>query len=338
MAPPSEILEPKLPILDCHHHLFGTTDDRLFYRMDDLQHDLDSGHNVIGTVYVEAYESGWRTDGPPALRPVGEIEMIVDATASPRQRTYEVAAGIVGYADLTLGASVADVLEAEKIASQGRLSGIRYRVASDGGTIARVLTSQPPPRLLSDPNFRRGVAAVAAANLCFDTWIYHTQIDELLGLADACPQATIVICHLATPIGIGEYRERVGETFHEWRAGIIELSKRQNFRMKLGGLGMPVFGFAFDDKPQPASAHQLIDAWKPYLETCVAAFGTQRCMFESNFPVDKQSCSYAELWNAYKLFSKGFSVEERADLFYRTACTTYQLTNMQAVVDASMGI
>jgi len=333
-----EVLEPDLPIVDCHHHLFGTASDRLYYRMDDLQHDLDSGHNLIGTVYVEAYESGWRTEGPAALRPVGEIEMIVDATAKPGRASCKIAAAIVGHADLTLGASVADVLEAEKIASQGRLSGIRYRVASDGGTIARVIKSQPPPHLLADPTFRHGVAAVAAAGLCFDTWIYHTQIDELIGLADACPEATIVICHVATPIGVGEYRRRAGETFNDWRAGIVELAKRQKVRMKLGGLGMPVFGFAFDDAPRPANAHQLVKAWAPYLETCFAAFGTKRCMFESNFPVDKQSCSYVELWNAYKLFSKGFSADERADLFYRAACTTYDLPGLQAVGDAAMGV
>lgn len=334
-ARPSEILEPELPILDCHHHLFGTAADRLFYRKEDLQQDMDSGHNVIGTVYVEAYESGWRAEGPAALRPVGEIEMIVQATADPSRSASRIAAGIVGHADLRLGTAVADVLEAEKTAAQGRLRGIRYRVAWDGGTIARVIKSQPPAHLLVDPIFRQGVASVAAAGLCFETWIYHTQIEELLDLADACPQATVVICHLASPIGIGEYGQRARDTFNEWKAGIIKLSKRQNLRLKLGGLGMPLFGFAFDDMPRPATAQQLASAWAPYLETCIAAFGTQRCMFESNFPVDKQSCSYAELWNAYKLYSQGFSIEERADLFYRTACSTYGLHELRATGDAA---
>lgn len=337
-APASQILEPELPIVDCHHHLFGAPADRLYYRMDDLQQDLGSGHNIIGTVYVEAYESGWRTEGPVALQPVGEIEMIVNATADTCRGTCKIAAGIVGHADLTLGPAVADVLEAEKIAAQGRLSGIRYRVAWDGGTIARVLKSQPPPHLLMEPAFRQGVAAVAAAGLCFDTWIYHTQIDELLDLADAYPGATIVICHVATPVGIGEYGQRADETFRDWKAGIFELSKRENLRLKLGGLGMPVSGFAFDDQPLPASAHQLARAWTPYLDTCISAFGTKRCMLESNFPVDKQSCSYAELWNAYKLYSQGLSADERADLFYRAACTTYGLADLQTVGDAAMRV
>ncbi|EJJ29273.1 amidohydrolase family protein [Rhizobium sp. CF142] len=336
-SPAVEILDPALPILDCHHHLFGARSDRLFYRMEDMRRDVASGHNIIGTVYVEAYESGWRRGGPTALRPVGEIEMIVQQTPEPQLDRCKTAAGIVGHADLTLGSAVAEVLEAEKAAGLGRLRGIRYRVAWDGGTIARVINTQPPPHLLTDPNFRQGVACVAAAGLCFETWIYHTQIHELLSLADACPEVTIVICHLATPIGIGEYRQCASATFEGWKAGILELSKRQNLRVKLGGLGMPVFGFAFDDLLLPPGARQLADAWAPYLDTCIAAFGTERCMFESNFPVDKQSCSYAELWNAYKLYSHGLSVDERANLFYRTACSTYQLKEMRAIGDNAMG-
>jgi L-fuconolactonase len=340
-AEPSEALEPELPIVDCHHHLFGAPTDRLFYQLEDLHRDLNSGHQVIGTVYVEAYESGWRTTGPVALHPVGEVETIAAATAAshPGSRSdCRVAAGIVGFADLELGPAVEEVLEAEKNAAQGRLRGIRYRVAWDDGSIAQVIKSQPRPHLLADPRFRQGVASVASAGLCFETWIYHTQIEELLELADACPEVTIIICHLASPIGIGEYRQSAAQTFREWKAGILSLAKRPNLRMKLGGLGMPLFGFAFDVNPRPAQAHDLLSAWAPYLETCIAAFGTHRCMFESNFPVDKQSCSYVELWNAYKLFTRDFSLHERADLFYRSACTTYNLSELQAVGDDRMGI
>lgn len=337
----SKALEPDLPIVDCHHHLFGTPADRHFYQMEDLQGDLASGHHIIGTVYVEAYESGWHKTGPARMRPVGEVEMVAEVTEthqSDGERNCRIAAGIVGYADLELGSAVSDVLEAERVAAKGRLRGIRYRAAWDGGHIAGVHPSQPRPHLLADPRFREGVSCVASAGLSFDTWIYHTQIQELLDLADSCPDVTIVICHLASPIGIGEYGQSISQTFKEWSGGIVELARRPNLRMKLGGLGMPLFGFGFEDNVQPACAYHLLDTWRPYLETCIAAFGTKRCMFESNFPVDKQSCSYVELWNAYKLFTRDYSLHERADLFYRSACATYNLPELRATGDNQIGL
>lgn len=334
-------LEPELPILDCHHHLFGNREDRLFYQMSDLRRDLNSGHRILATVYVEAYESGWYKSGPITLRPVGEVEMIAACTETPLETdfgTCDVAAAIVGTADLTLGPAVAEVLAAEAAVGQGRLRSIRYRVAWDGGSISEVIHDQPKPHLLIDPRLQQGVAAVGAAGLCFETWVYHTQIDELVALANACPDVKIVTCHLSSPIGIGEYSAHRDEVFKEWERGMRRLAERPNILVKLGGLGMPLFGFEFDEQPQPAKAAELVAVWRRYLDVTIQAFGTARCMFESNFPVDKQSCSYVELWNAFKLFTHGWSVHERADLFYRTACRTYALPDIQARGDRAMGL
>lgn len=329
-------LEPALPIVDPHHHLFGSPDDRLFYELGDLQRDLDSGHRIIGTVYVEAYDSGWRETDPEEMRPVGETEKIVGLTAAPVQtRTGEcqVAAGIVCHADLTLGDNVADVLAAHVAAADGRLRGLRHRTATVEGNIACVTPGMPRAHLLVDADFHRGFAQLEAFDLSFDAWIYHTQIGELVDLADAFPNTTIVINHIAAPIGVAEFSGRRTETLQEWEAGIKALAERPNTRMKIGGMGMPILGYGFELRETPASATEMAQAWQLRIATCIEVFGTDRCMFESNFPVDKQSGSYCEVWNAFKLATQGASPKERSDLFYRTACRTYRLPALEALGD-----
>jgi predicted TIM-barrel fold metal-dependent hydrolase len=333
---PSPALEPALAIVDPHHHLFGASTDALHYRIEDLREDVSGGHRVIGTVYCEAYESGWRTMGPEAMRPVGEIERIVALTQHPletRQGHCRVAAGIIGYADLTLGDEVARVLEAELEAAQGRLRGVRQRTATVGGAVGRTIKDPPRPHLMRESAYRRGVARLERHGLSFDAWLYHTQLDELIELADACPNTTIVLDHLGAPIGVAEYRARRDEVLAHWRSALHALAARPNVRVKVGGMGMTVFGFGFERADRPPNADELARAWQPFIETCVGAFGTQRCMFESNFPVDKQSCSYVDVWNAFKLATQGWSGDERRDLFYRTACRTYRLTELEDVAD-----
>jgi L-fuconolactonase len=329
--------EPALPIVDAHHHLFGSLDDPIHYRLDDLRDDVASGHNVIGTVYIEAYESGWRKTGPEALRPVGEVEMIVGLTRTPVQTgrgSCQVAAGIVSYADLTLGDSVAEVLEQELAAGRGRLRGVRHRTATDEGTVGRFIKDRPRPRLMAEPAFRRGFAQLDRYGLIYDAWLYHTQLRELIDLADAFPNTTLVLDHVGAPMGVAEWRAKRAEVLGQWERDLRTLAERPNVRVKVGGMGMIVFGFGFERADRSPTASELARAWQPFIDTCIDAFGTKRCMFESNFPPDSQSCSYVELWNAFKLATRALSHGERSDLFYRTACRTYRLPELMRLGDA----
>jgi L-fuconolactonase len=331
-----ETLEPELPIVDAHHHLFGSLDDTVHYRLDDLRQDVAAGHRVIGTIYVEAYESGWRKTGPEAMRPVGEVEMIVGLTGAPIQTRHgscQVAAGIVSHADLTLGDGVGNVLEEQLKAGQGRLRGVRHRTATDDGTVGAFIKDRPTPHLMSDRAFRRGFAQLDRFGLSFDAWIYHTQLGELVELADAFPNTTIVVDHVGAPIGVADFRPKSAEVLGAWEKGLRALAARPNVCLKVGGMGMTVFGFGFEGAERPATSSELVHAWQPYIDLCVETFGTRRCMFESNFPVDKQSCSYGELWNAFKLATQGWSQEERSELFYRTACRIYRLPEVMRLGD-----
>jgi L-fuconolactonase len=328
----AEALEPELPIVDAHHHLYGAEHDRHYYRLGDLQTDLAGGHRVVGTVYVEAYESGWRTTGPEALRPVGEVEKIVPATREALALpccACEVAAGIVAHADLTLGAEVVPVIEAHLAAADGRLSGIRYRTATDDGTVGRFIVNKPRAGLLREATVREGAACLAPFELSLDVWVYHHQLDEVIELADACPATRIVLDHLGGVIGVAEHAAQRDEVWALWRSSLRALALRENVNVKLGGLGMLVYGFGFEHGALPPDAARLARGWKPYIDECIAAFGTRRCMFEGNFPVDKQSCGYTEMWNAYKLATRDFSADERRDLFGATACRVYRLAGLE---------
>lgn len=335
-ADASTVIDVGMPIVDTHHHLFGTPEDRNFYRMEDLQNDLDSGHRVLGTVYVEAYESGWRKTGPQALRPVGEVEMIVGLTTSPVATALgdcHVAAGVVSHADFSIGDAVEEVLQAQIEAGQGRLRGVRQRAAMVVGDLGGFNQVGRRPQLLAEPQFRRGIARLKPLGLHFEAWIYHTQLGELIELADAFPDTLIIANHIGGPLGVGEFRTRREDVMREWMASIRSLAERPNIRMKIGGMGMAVLGFGFEQRERPPTAAELASAWTPYIETCVQAFGSKRCLFESNFPVDKQSCSYRELWNAFKLIMRGVPLESRSDLFFRTACTTYRLPELERLAD-----
>jgi L-fuconolactonase len=337
-APAAAAIEPAMPIVDPHHHLFGSLEDRVYYRLEDLKRDLDSGHRIIGTVHAEAYDSGWRKTGPEALRPVGETEMIVGLTRQPLSTASgecQVAAGIICHANLLLGDQVEDVLREHEAVAQGRLRGLRHRTATVEGAIGRLNPMEP--RLLSHPQFRRGVSRLARFGLSLDTYSFHTQIGELIELADAFPGTTIVANHVVVPLGVAEFRSRRAEVLREWRAGMRALAVRPNVLVKVGGMGMPIFGFGFEHRNRPATAAELALAWSPYIETCVEAFGTSRCMFESNFPVDKQSSTYCELWNAFKLATERWSHRERTDLFYRTACKAYRLPALERLGDQLAG-
>ena len=320
------ILEPELPIIDPHHHLWDHPGNRYF--LPELLADLGSGHNIVATVFEEC-RAMYRQDGDPAMRPIGETEFVAGVAAMSASGQYgktRICEGIVGYADLNLGAAVRPVLEAQIKAGGGRFKGVRYITAWHDNPDARGSAAEPIPGILVQKKFREGFACLAPLGLSFDAWMYHTQLAELVDLARAFPQTTIVLNHVGGAIGIGPFENKRQEVLAEWRASMKALAACPNVVVKVGGLGMRLFGFKVQDAPEPPTGQQLADLWRPYVETSIEAFGANRCMFESNFPVDKGSCGYASLWNAFKILSTGASRADRAALFSGTAARVYRLT------------
>ena len=319
------IIEPDLPIVDPHHHLWDRPGWR--YLLPELLEDLSSGHNIVSTVYLQA-RAMHRAGGPEELRPVGETEFVNGVAAMSASGTYgktRICEGIVGYADLRLGAGVRRVLEAHGRITE-RFRGIRHISAWDEFHGLRNPAFEMPPGLMATQGFREGFAVLEPMGLSFDAWLYHPQIDDLVSLARAFPQTRIVINHAGGPLGIGPYAGRRDEIFKTWSTAMRTLAKCPNVHAKLGGLGMKLNGFGFEDKTDPPSSDELAAAWKPYVETCIEAFGAGRCMFESNFPVDKGAYSYAVFWNACKKLAKGASAAEKSDLFAGTAVRFYRLS------------
>ncbi|WP_245215764.1 amidohydrolase family protein [Pararoseomonas baculiformis] len=320
-----EILDPGLPIVDAHHHLWDRPGAR--YLLDELLYDTGSGHDVRATVYVQA-RSMYRADGPEELRSLGETEFANGAAACSASGLYgptRACSGIVGMVDLMLGDGVVPLLERHIRAAGDRFRGVRNQTAWH---VAPEINSNPvPPRpgLLSEPAFRHGAARLEEHGLSLDIWAYHTQLDEVLDLARALPGLTLVLDHCGGPLGAGPYRGRRPEVLADWSRRMRLLAGCSNVVVKLGGLGMAVNGFGFERQELPPSSEQLATTWHPYLETCVEAFGARRCMFESNFPVDKGSYGYAVLWNAFKRFAARASLDERTALFSGTAINTYRL-------------
>ena len=320
-----DALEPSLPIIDPHHHLWDWPTSR--YLLDELLADTGSGHRVIATVFVEC-GSMYRADGPDTLKPVGETEFvngIAAQSASGRYGATRAAAGIVSFADLTLGAAVEPVLQAHIAAAPARFHGIRHAAAYDKSPAIRKSHTSPPADLYQSKQFREGFAKLGALGLSFDAWNYHPQIPALTDLARAFPYITIVLDHFGGPLGIGPYEGRRGEILRQWKEDIADLARCPNVVAKLGGINMTVNGFGWHKRPKPPSSDELVSGTLDYYLHAIDSFGPDRCMFESNFPVDKASCSYGVLWNAFKKIAAGFTAEEKAALFHRTAAKVYRL-------------
>ena len=319
------ILEPGLPIVDPHHHLWDRPGWR--YLLGELLADTGSGHNIVATVYVQA-RAMLRASGPQELRPVGETEFVNGVAAMSASGGYgktRACAAIVGHADLALGARVESVLAAHLRAGSDRFRGIRHITAWDADSSLLNPNYSPPPRLMAEPRFREGLAVLGRLGLSFDAWLYHPQLGELIELAQAVPQTKIVLNHVGGPIGTGAYAGKHAQVFPGWAASIKALAACPNVHVKLGGLGMRLGGFGFHLAAEPPSSEALAAKWRPYIETCITAFGASRAMFESNFPVDKGSYSYPVFWNACKLLAKDASRAEKADLFAGTAARFYRI-------------
>lgn len=338
-----EPLEPDLPICDPHHHLWDYPDSfsesqvresarpMRHFLLEHLMKDISSGHNIVQTVFMEC-GSMYKKDGPLELRPVGETEFVQGIAAQSASGQYgktAVAAGIIGFADLMLGSAVARVLEAQIEASKARFRGIRFTTVWDASTAvsSRVNT----PNLLADKKLREGFAELHKHNLSFDAWLYFHQMPGLVDLAKAFPETTIILNHIGGPLGVGPYAGKREEVFRVWKQGIAALSACQNVVVKLGGMGMPRTGFGWDEMPKPPDSVELAKEMTPYYSWCIEKFGTKRCMFESNFPVDRVSYSYVVIWNAFKRIARDFSLSERADLFHDTAVRVYRLPVARSV-------
>jgi predicted TIM-barrel fold metal-dependent hydrolase len=324
-----ETLEPDLPICDPHHHLWDFRHDRVAprYLLDEILKDLGSGHNVVSTVFIEC-GAMYRADGEAAMRPVGETEFangIAAMSASGLYGPTRVAAGIVGTADLTRGDAVAPVLEAHIAAGGGRFRGIRHGATWDASDAVPNARTNPPPHLFLDPAFRRGFAQLSKYDLSFEGWCYHPQIPDLIDLANAFPDTTIVLDHFGGPLGVGPYAGKRREIFERWRADIAELARRPNVVAKLGGINMEINGFGWHERARPPTSEELLEATRPYYEHTIEQFGVDRCMFESNFPVDMVTCSYNVLWNSFKRLTRNYSAAEKAKLFHDTATRVYRL-------------
>ena len=316
-------LDPELPICDAHHHLWERGGGER-YLLADLIEDIGSGHNVVATVAVEC-RAMYRKVGPEAKRPVGETEFLesvaTQAAATPGIAAA-VASAIVGFADLSLGDDVAAVLEAHMAASPGRFRGIRHSTTWDG---SGALRNEAPPGLLSASSFRRGVASLKPRSLSYDAWLYHPQLGELADLARAFPDVSIILNHMGAPLGVGPYAGKRVEVFQAWREGIRRVAACPNVTVKLGGLGSERSGFDWHARDVKPSSRELAAELGPYIEFCIESFGPDRCMFESNFPVEKRSNSYLVVWNAFKRITANCSKSERAALFHGTAMRIYRL-------------
>ncbi|WP_304190712.1 amidohydrolase [Phenylobacterium aquaticum] len=319
-----EILEPDLPICDPHHHLWDFPTSR--YLLDELLADMTSGHKVESTVFVEC-TAFYRAEGPEPFRFVGETEFVNGAaamSASDRYGKLRACEAIVGRADLA-GPDVGGVLAAHVRAGGGRFRGIRAAGAWDPSPEIEAAHTRPGQGLYARPDFRAGYAQLKDHGLSFEAWQFHPQIPEVTALARAFPETTIVLDHVGGVLGIGPYAGRRDEEFARWKRDILEIAKEPNVVVKLGGLGMAICGFGFHKREVLPSSVELADAWRPYIETCIEAFGPMRGMFESNFPVDRVSCSYANLWNALKRIASGASADDKALLFRDTARRVYRL-------------
>jgi predicted TIM-barrel fold metal-dependent hydrolase len=293
-----------------------------------LVEDLSSGHNIRATVFLECREM-YRAEGPPELRSLGETTFVAGVAAMSESGKYGPAracAGIIGNVDFRIGSRAKGILEQHIIASGGRFRGIRNGATWHADPSLRVFTSGAGEGLYLDRSWREGFAALAPLNLSFEAWMFHSQLGDLIDLARAFPETKIVLNHIGGALGVGPYTDKRKEVFADWSTQIAKLGQFPNVYIKLGGLGMPsLSGFEMGQQDSAPSSEQLAQVWRPYLDTCIAAFSPDRSMFESNFPVDKGMCSYANLWNAFKRVAESYSQDEKNAMFHNTALKFYRL-------------
>ena len=323
-------LEPQIPICDPHHHFWDRRSSRAPYErylLHELADDINSGHNVRSTVFVEA-RSMYRTDGPEEMQSVGEVEFtqgLAAASASGLYGSGRAAAAIVGHANLNLGDEVVPVLEALQAASPNRFRGIRHSVTWDSNPEVENTAAHKAEGQLGSAGFRTGAKALARMGLSLEGWMFFHQLPELAEFAKAVPDLTIIVNHIGGLLRYGPYAGRDDEVMPVWRSGVTAVAECPNVYMKLGGIGMPRTGFDWHTRSRPIGSEELAQAMAPLMNYCIEQFGPDRCMFESNFPVDKVSYSYNVMYNAFKRLSQSYSAPERAAMFHDVAVRAYKI-------------
>ena len=323
-------LEPEFPICDPHHHFWDFRAQRIPYQrylLHELSADINSGHNVVSTVFIEA-RSMYRSGGPEEMRPVGEVEFVQGLAAASASGLYgpgRAAAAIVGHANLNLGERVEPVLEALRTASPNRFRGIRHSVTWDPDPEVENTAAHKIEGQLASDNFRAGARVLARMGLSLEGWLFFPQLPELADLAKAIPDLTIILNHIGGLLRVGPYANRDEEVLAIWRSGIAAVAECPNVIVKLGGIGMPRTGFDWYARVEPIGSEELAESMSPFMTYCIERFGPDRCMFESNFPVDKVAYSYNVMYNAFKRLSKGYSAAERAAMFHDTAVRVYRI-------------
>jgi predicted TIM-barrel fold metal-dependent hydrolase len=319
------IIDPGREIIDPHHHLWPAG-GALPYGPDELAGDTTSGHNVVATMFMECH-AAYHSEGPPHLRSVGETEFVANsadllATEHPGSPPIT---GIVAGADLTLGAQLDEVLDAHEAAAGGRFRGIRDALARATEPDVMMIAGANAAGKYADPNFRAGVRRLGERGLTYDSWHYHHQNREMLELARAVPDTLMVLDHFGTPVGVGSCASRREEIFEMWQRDIADLATCDNVVAKIGGLAMPDNGFGWHEAARPPTSDDFVAQQSRYYLHTIESFGPQRCMFESNFPVDRFSISYPVLWNALKKIAAEFSDTEQDAMFSGTARRVYRL-------------
>ena len=320
-----EIIDPEREIVDPHHHLWSG-EARTDYLLEDLWSDTGSGHNIKKTMFIQC-RTHLRTEGPEHLEPVGEMDFITKIAEQSRKgsENQSIIAGVIAHANLNFGDLIEETLDAHEEAGPGLLRGIRHAVARDDNPENLAHPGLGEKGQLSREGFREGVRRLGRRGLTFDSWHYHHQMKEFIELAKAVPDTAIILDHFGTILGVGPYADKKDEIFQEWKKDMAELAKCENVHAKLGGLAMPDNGFGWHLKPTPPTSDEFVAAQKKYYLHTIDCFGPERCMFESNFPVDRCSISYHVLWNGFKKMVADFSEDEKKLMFSGTATRVYNL-------------
>jgi predicted TIM-barrel fold metal-dependent hydrolase len=322
-AEPEPAVDPQRRIVDPHHHLWdrrGST-----YLAEQLLADTRATHNVTHTIFVDCMAE-YEENGPEHLRPVGETRFVAAQAAQTRAAGGTEIAGIVSFADMNLGAAVEEVIAAHEMAGTGLFRGVRYATAWSDHPEVRVGHTNPPERLMEDTKFREGIAALGAMGHSFDAWLYFNQLHELTAMARDLTDVSIILNHLGAPLGIGPYRDRLDDVTARWKASMVDVASCPNVSLKLGGIGMDdLFATGWRKLDPPPDSDLVVARWDDQVRWCIDTFGPSRCMFESNFPVDRQALTYSVIWNAFQKIAAVYDDAEQDEMFSGTAIRVYRL-------------
>ena len=316
-------VDPNLRIVDPHHHLWERGGSR--YLAEELHEDTSKGHNVTNTIFVEC-KAEYRPNGEEKFRSLGETEFVVKEAERLEELSETKISGIVAFVDLTLGEGLEEVLLEHDQCSSGLMRGVRHATAWSDDPEISIAHTKPAKAVMGSKLFLEGVSKLSTFNFTFDGWLYFDQLPELLHLARVTPETNIVINHLAAPLQIGKWAAIPQEVDEIWRSNLQKLAKCENVYLKLGGIGMDNY-FANDwvNQKKPPSSDDVAAVWKEKILWCIEIFGTDRCMFESNYPVDRQTLPYSVIWNSFQKVTDSFTENEKSDLFSSTACNVYRV-------------